>query len=139
MVIPHADLVAAARLVHRDGMRVALSITRHCDFGLHAAFLLISLPLPSCGRLVLALPSVGLVGALAGAPFVLPLFFLSFFLLSRVAPRLAVCLKVEVGTHFGSRRIAILLEHKRQLDLLPVSSKSYLKGCANSANIVQDI
>ena len=43
-----------------------------------------------------------------------PLFCLSFsslFLLSGFAPgfaRFAVCLTVEVGTHFGSRRIAIL-------------------------------
>ena len=50
------------------------------------ASLLISLPLPPCGRLVLALPSVGLVGALAGAPFCFASLFLLFFLLSGIAP-----------------------------------------------------
>ena len=93
-----------------------------------------SLPLPPCGRLVLALPSVGLVGALAGAPFCFASLFPLFFLLSGIAPgfaRMAVCLTVEVGTHFGSRRIAILFKHKRRLDLpTGCSTKLLQHSCA---------
>ena len=84
------------------------------------AFLLVSLrPFPPAA----ALSWPCLLSAWSGLWRAPPLFCLSFsslFLLSGFAPgfgRLAVCLKVEVGTHFGSRRIAILSEHKQRLDL----------------------